>query len=107
MLCSNTLFFTITEENLPKQVDDLGSQFTEIFIKQQENVTLLLTLVEVSNSIMLGALRDMSCRTGRSYECVKPRFCLSSEACVKCEVFLDVVKVGLEVSEGYGLDERH
>uniref|UniRef100_A0A8B9QEY7 General vesicular transport factor p115 n=1 Tax=Apteryx owenii TaxID=8824 RepID=A0A8B9QEY7_APTOW len=34
------------EENLPKQVDDLGSQFTEIFIKQQENVTLLLTLVE-------------------------------------------------------------
>ncbi|XP_064917751.1 general vesicular transport factor p115 isoform X5 [Columba livia] len=34
------------EENLSKQVDDLGSQFTEIFIKQQENVTLLLTLVE-------------------------------------------------------------
>ncbi|XP_071600324.1 general vesicular transport factor p115 isoform X9 [Heliangelus exortis] len=34
------------EENLPKQVDDLGSQFTEIFIKQQENVTLLLSLVE-------------------------------------------------------------
>ncbi|XP_035182038.1 general vesicular transport factor p115 isoform X1 [Oxyura jamaicensis] len=34
------------EENSPKQVDDLGSQFTEIFIKQQENVTLLLTLVE-------------------------------------------------------------
>ncbi|XP_069711124.1 general vesicular transport factor p115 isoform X3 [Phaenicophaeus curvirostris] len=33
-------------ENVPKQVDDLGSQFTEIFIKQQENVTLLLTLVE-------------------------------------------------------------
>ncbi|KAM6072005.1 general vesicular transport factor p115 isoform 6-T6 [Theristicus caerulescens] len=38
--------FRQTEENLPKQVDDLGSQFTEIFIKQQENVTLLLTLVE-------------------------------------------------------------
>ncbi|XP_030803600.1 general vesicular transport factor p115 isoform X6 [Camarhynchus parvulus] len=34
------------EENSTKQVDDLGSQFTEIFIKQQENVTLLLTLVE-------------------------------------------------------------
>ncbi|XP_054058519.1 general vesicular transport factor p115 isoform X8 [Rissa tridactyla] len=34
------------QENLPKQVDDLGSQFTEIFIKQQENVTLLLALVE-------------------------------------------------------------
>ncbi|XP_062478002.1 general vesicular transport factor p115 isoform X5 [Pezoporus occidentalis] len=33
------------EENLTK-VDDLGSQFTEIFIKQHENVTLLLTLVE-------------------------------------------------------------
>ncbi|XP_067153571.1 general vesicular transport factor p115 isoform X6 [Apteryx mantelli] len=40
------MFFRQTEENLPKQVDDLGSQFTEIFIKQQENVTLLLTLVE-------------------------------------------------------------
>lgn len=49
-MCCNTLFFTITEENLPKQVDDLGSQFTEIFIKQQENVTLLLTLVEVTGS---------------------------------------------------------
>ncbi|NWU88398.1 USO1 factor, partial [Upupa epops] len=34
------------EENVLKQADDLGSQFTEIFIKQQENVTLLLTLVE-------------------------------------------------------------
>uniref|UniRef100_A0A8C5UCZ1 General vesicular transport factor p115 n=1 Tax=Malurus cyaneus samueli TaxID=2593467 RepID=A0A8C5UCZ1_9PASS len=34
------------KENSAKQVDDLGSQFTEIFIKQQENVTLLLTLVE-------------------------------------------------------------
>uniref|UniRef100_A0A674HMM8 General vesicular transport factor p115 n=1 Tax=Taeniopygia guttata TaxID=59729 RepID=A0A674HMM8_TAEGU len=40
------LFFAVTEENSAKQVDDLGSQFTEIFIKQQENVTLLLTLVE-------------------------------------------------------------
>lgn len=58
MVCCNILFFTITEENLPKQVDDLGSQFTEIFIKQQENVTLLLTLVEVSNRITLGILRD-------------------------------------------------
>lgn len=45
----NMLFFAVTEENSAKQVDDLGSQFTEIFIKQQENVTLLLTLVEVSN----------------------------------------------------------
>uniref|UniRef100_A0A8C3JAE9 General vesicular transport factor p115 n=1 Tax=Calidris pygmaea TaxID=425635 RepID=A0A8C3JAE9_9CHAR len=36
----------VVKENSPKQVDDLGSQFTEIFIKQQENVTLLLTLVE-------------------------------------------------------------
>ncbi|XP_054680108.1 general vesicular transport factor p115 isoform X10 [Grus americana] len=42
----SSTFFRPTEENLPKQVDDLGSQFTEIFIKQQENVTLLLTLVE-------------------------------------------------------------
>ncbi|KFP20853.1 General vesicular transport factor p115, partial [Egretta garzetta] len=43
---SNDLEEEEQEENLPKQVDDLGSQFTEIFIKQQENVTLLLTLVE-------------------------------------------------------------
>ncbi|KAM6361219.1 general vesicular transport factor p115 isoform 5-T5 [Alca torda] len=42
----SSTFFRQTEENLPKQADDLGSQFTEIFIKQQENVTLLLTLVE-------------------------------------------------------------
>ncbi|NXY44473.1 USO1 factor, partial [Ceuthmochares aereus] len=43
---SNDLEEEEQEENIPKQVDDLGSQFTEIFIKQQENVTLLLTLVE-------------------------------------------------------------
>lgn len=34
------------EENSTKQSEDLGSQFTEIFIKQQENVTLLLSLLE-------------------------------------------------------------
>ncbi|KAH0627061.1 hypothetical protein JD844_002432 [Phrynosoma platyrhinos] len=34
------------EENSQKQVEDLGSQFTEIFIKQNENVTLLLTYLE-------------------------------------------------------------
>ncbi|XP_007495747.2 general vesicular transport factor p115 isoform X1 [Monodelphis domestica] len=34
------------EDNSSKQSDDLGSQFTEIFIKQQENVTLLLSLLE-------------------------------------------------------------
>ncbi|XP_066484858.1 general vesicular transport factor p115 isoform X1 [Tiliqua scincoides] len=34
------------EENLQKQPEDLGSQFTEIFIKQQENITLLLTYLE-------------------------------------------------------------
>ncbi|XP_010141730.1 PREDICTED: general vesicular transport factor p115, partial [Buceros rhinoceros silvestris] len=43
---SNDLEEEEQEENVPKQVDDLGSQFTEIFIKQHENVTLLLTLVE-------------------------------------------------------------
>uniref|UniRef100_A0A8C6JGV1 General vesicular transport factor p115 n=1 Tax=Melopsittacus undulatus TaxID=13146 RepID=A0A8C6JGV1_MELUD len=42
---SNDLEEEEQEENLTK-VDDLGSQFTEIFIKQHENVTLLLTLVE-------------------------------------------------------------
>ena len=49
----------IAEENSPKQGDDLGSQFTEIFIKQPENVTLLLTLVEVSDNAAFGMLRDM------------------------------------------------
>ncbi|EHB03077.1 General vesicular transport factor p115 [Heterocephalus glaber] len=34
------------EENSTRQNEDLGSQFTEIFIKQQENVTLLLSLLE-------------------------------------------------------------
>nr|XP_033816267.1 general vesicular transport factor p115 isoform X3 [Geotrypetes seraphini] len=34
------------EENSQSQADDLGSQFTEIFIKQQENVTLLLSYLE-------------------------------------------------------------
>ncbi|NWZ02482.1 USO1 factor, partial [Loxia curvirostra] len=43
---SNDLEEEEQEENSAKHVDDLGSQFTEIFIKQQENVTLLLTLVE-------------------------------------------------------------
>ncbi|XP_017582154.1 PREDICTED: general vesicular transport factor p115 isoform X2 [Corvus brachyrhynchos] len=43
---TSSMFSRQTEENSAKQVDDLGSQFTEIFIKQQENVTLLLTLVE-------------------------------------------------------------
>uniref|UniRef100_A0A8C5XKI8 General vesicular transport factor p115 n=1 Tax=Microcebus murinus TaxID=30608 RepID=A0A8C5XKI8_MICMU len=36
----------IEEENSTRQSEDLGSQFTEIFIKQQENVTLLLSLLE-------------------------------------------------------------
>ncbi|KAG2466050.1 USO1 factor, partial [Polypterus senegalus] len=34
------------EESSPKQPDDLGNQFTEIFIKNQDNVTLLLSLLE-------------------------------------------------------------
>ncbi|XP_066574207.1 general vesicular transport factor p115 isoform X4 [Amia ocellicauda] len=34
------------EESSHKQSDDLGTQFTEIFIKDQENVTLLLSLLE-------------------------------------------------------------
>ncbi|XP_041527247.1 general vesicular transport factor p115 isoform X3 [Microtus oregoni] len=36
----------VEEENSTKQSEDLGSQFTEIFIKQPENVTLLLSLLE-------------------------------------------------------------
>lgn len=34
------------EENSTRPNEDLGSQFTEIFIKQPENVTLLLSLLE-------------------------------------------------------------
>ncbi|XP_073446823.1 general vesicular transport factor p115 isoform X3 [Dendrobates tinctorius] len=34
------------EENQQVQTDDLGVQFTEVFIKQQENVTLLLSILE-------------------------------------------------------------
>ncbi|XP_041079287.1 general vesicular transport factor p115-like isoform X2 [Polyodon spathula] len=34
------------DENGQKQADDLGCQFTGIFIKEQENVTLLLSLLE-------------------------------------------------------------
>ncbi|KAJ1206045.1 hypothetical protein NDU88_001455 [Pleurodeles waltl] len=34
------------EENSQVQGDELGSQFAEIFIKQQDNVTLLLSLLE-------------------------------------------------------------
>ncbi|XP_040603333.1 general vesicular transport factor p115 isoform X3 [Mesocricetus auratus] len=36
----------VEEENSARQTEDLGSQFTEIFIKQPENVTLLLSLLE-------------------------------------------------------------
>ncbi|KAI1887628.1 hypothetical protein AGOR_G00192270 [Albula goreensis] len=34
------------EENSQKQTDDVGVRFTEIFIKEAENVTLILTLLE-------------------------------------------------------------
>ncbi|XP_077132599.1 general vesicular transport factor p115 isoform X2 [Ranitomeya variabilis] len=34
------------EENQQVQTDDLGVQFTEMFIKQQENVTMLLSILE-------------------------------------------------------------
>lgn len=38
----------ILEENSQKQADDLGAQFTDIFIKEPENVTLILALLEVA-----------------------------------------------------------
>ncbi|XP_036859205.1 general vesicular transport factor p115 isoform X3 [Manis javanica] len=40
------MFYKQIEENSTRQSEDLGSQFTEIFIKQQENITLLLSLLE-------------------------------------------------------------
>ncbi|XP_019372342.1 PREDICTED: general vesicular transport factor p115, partial [Gavialis gangeticus] len=46
ILPCNKLYLNVTEENSQKQVDDLGSRFTEVFIKQSENITLLLTLLE-------------------------------------------------------------
>ncbi|KAG7459030.1 hypothetical protein MATL_G00226880, partial [Megalops atlanticus] len=36
----------VIEEGSQKQADDLGAQFTDIFIKEPENVTLILTLLE-------------------------------------------------------------
>uniref|UniRef100_A0A8C3TE76 General vesicular transport factor p115 n=1 Tax=Chelydra serpentina TaxID=8475 RepID=A0A8C3TE76_CHESE len=45
-IVSNDLEEEEQEENSQKQADDLGRQFTEIFIKQQENITLLLTFLE-------------------------------------------------------------
>ncbi|XP_068088977.1 general vesicular transport factor p115 isoform X5 [Hyperolius riggenbachi] len=36
----------VAEENQQAQNDDLGVQFTEMFIKQQENITLLLSVLE-------------------------------------------------------------
>ncbi|XP_075058168.1 general vesicular transport factor p115 isoform X5 [Mixophyes fleayi] len=35
-----------TEDNQQVQTDDLGIQFTEMFIKQQDNITLLLSILE-------------------------------------------------------------
>ncbi|XP_060138237.1 general vesicular transport factor p115 isoform X5 [Zootoca vivipara] len=40
------MFSRQIEENSQKQTEDLGSQFTELFIKQQDNITLLLTYLE-------------------------------------------------------------
>ncbi|KAM6449785.1 general vesicular transport factor p115 isoform 6-T6 [Liasis olivaceus] len=45
-IMSNDLEEEEQEENSQKQTEDFGSQFTEIFIKQHENVTLLLTYLE-------------------------------------------------------------
>ncbi|XP_053219011.1 general vesicular transport factor p115 isoform X2 [Podarcis raffonei] len=45
-IISNDLEEEEQEENSQKQTEDLGSQFTELFIKQQDNVTLLLTYLE-------------------------------------------------------------
>uniref|UniRef100_A0A6J0UQ54 General vesicular transport factor p115 n=1 Tax=Pogona vitticeps TaxID=103695 RepID=A0A6J0UQ54_9SAUR len=45
-IISNDLEEEEQEENSQKQAEDLGSQFTEIFIKQHENITLLLTYLE-------------------------------------------------------------
>ncbi|XP_016121557.1 general vesicular transport factor p115-like [Sinocyclocheilus grahami] len=38
--------FSLSEENQPKQEEDLGVQFTDKFIQEPDNITLLLTLLE-------------------------------------------------------------
>uniref|UniRef100_A0A673HUE3 General vesicular transport factor p115 n=1 Tax=Sinocyclocheilus rhinocerous TaxID=307959 RepID=A0A673HUE3_9TELE len=38
--------FSLSEENQQKQEDDLGARFTEEFIGEPDNITLLLTLLE-------------------------------------------------------------
>ncbi|ETE58388.1 General vesicular transport factor, partial [Ophiophagus hannah] len=50
-IMSNDLEEEEQEENSQKQTEDFGSQFTEIFIKQHENVTLLLTYLETINTV--------------------------------------------------------
>jgi len=45
--------FSLSEENQQKQEDDLGAQFTDKFVQEPENVTLLLTLLEVSLNCQL------------------------------------------------------
>ncbi|XP_033024863.1 general vesicular transport factor p115 isoform X2 [Lacerta agilis] len=45
-IISNDLEEEEQEENSQKQTEDLGSQFTELFIKQPDNITLLLTYLE-------------------------------------------------------------
>lgn len=46
------------DENSQKQADDLGAQFTEMFIQDPEHVTLLLALLEV---------RKCVCSTGKTF----------------------------------------
>ena len=41
------LYFSTDEEISEHMTDDLGNQFTEIFIKKSDNVGLLLSLLEV------------------------------------------------------------
>lgn len=42
------LQFLYSDESQLRKPDDLGEQFTEIFMKRLENVTLLLSLLEVN-----------------------------------------------------------
>ena len=52
--CSQHVHISLfTDEELPPGTsDDLGNQFTEIFIKKGDNVGLLLSLLDVSTCVL-------------------------------------------------------
>lgn len=48
----NWMFFSLLTDEMTQASVDLGEQFTEIFIKSRENVSLLISLLEVLISLL-------------------------------------------------------